>query len=103
MTIDNSSTLKSTKSSRELHLELERRGSEGVSPVTGDEVQDCPLLLSRVARLELVEGAQVEHGRLLQQQHRLLGQPENGDGSVSSSMALSYLEVPSPRGRRQVW
>ena len=78
MTIDNSSTLKSTKSSRELHLELERRGSEGVSPVTGDEVQDCPLLLSGVTRLELVEGAQVEHGRLLQQQHRLLGQPENG-------------------------
>ena len=64
------------KSSRELHLELERCRSESVSPVPGDEVQDCPLLLSRVARFELVEGAQVEHGRLLQQQHRLLGQPE---------------------------
>ena len=59
----------------ELHLELEGGGCEGVAPVAGDEVEDGPLLLPGVARLELVERAQVQHSRLLQQQRRLLSQP----------------------------
>ena len=59
----------------ELHLQLEGGGCEGVAPVAGDEVEDGPLLLPGVARLELVERAQVQHSRLLQQQRRLLSQP----------------------------
>ena len=55
------------------HLQLKAGGVDAVALVLADEVQDGPLLLSRVRRLQLVEGAEVEDKGLLEEGGRVLG------------------------------